>query len=92
MLGFEAGTCNGSDLYFQSPSEQARSMLFYMTSCGYYYTDKDYRIDRSRYPAAAYVHPQRPAFRHGKSSHHHRTPRAVGRSGLYATAPIPYNR
>ena len=21
MLGFEAGTCNGSDLYFQSPSE-----------------------------------------------------------------------
>lgn len=41
MLGFEAGTCNGSDLYFQSPSEQARSMLFYMTSCGYYYTDKD---------------------------------------------------
>lgn len=55
MLGFEAGTCNGSDLYFQSPSEQARSMLFYMTSCGYYYTDKDYRIDRSRYPDAHYL-------------------------------------
>ena len=55
MLGFEAGTCNGSDLYFQSPSEQARSMLFYMTSCGYYYTDKDYRIDRSRYPDARYL-------------------------------------
>lgn len=55
MLGFEAGTCNGSDLYFQSPSEQARSMLFYMTSCGYYYTDKDYQIDRSRYPDARYL-------------------------------------
>lgn len=55
MLGFEAGTCNGSDLYFQSPSEQACSMLFYMTSCGYYYTDKDYQIDRPRYPDARYL-------------------------------------
>ncbi len=55
MLGFEAGTCNGSDLYFQSPSEQARSMLFYMTSCGYYYTDKDYQINRSHYPDARYL-------------------------------------
>ena len=52
MLGFEAGTCNGSDLYFQSPSEQARSMLFYMTSCGYYYTDKNYIIDRQHYSDA----------------------------------------
>lgn len=91
MLGFEAGTCNGSDLYFQSPSEQARSMLFYMTSCGYYYTDKDYRIDRSRYPDARYLLMY---IRSGRLSvtANHRTPRAVGRSGLYATAPIPYNR
>lgn len=55
MLGFEAGTCNGSDLYFQSPSEQARKMLFYMTSCGYYYTDKDYKIDRPHYSDARYL-------------------------------------
>lgn len=55
MLGFEAGTCTGSDLYFQTPSEQARSMLFYMTSCGYYYTDADYQIDRPHYPDARYL-------------------------------------
>ena len=39
MLGKERGTVSGSDLYFQTPSEMARRMLYYMTSCGYYYTD-----------------------------------------------------
>lgn len=49
MLAKESGTCSGSDLYFQTPSEMARKMLYYMTSCGYYYTDYDYRIEREDY-------------------------------------------
>lgn len=49
MLGQEKGTCSGSDLYFQTPSEYARTFLYYMTSCGYYYTDYDYRIERETY-------------------------------------------
>ena len=49
MLGKERGTVSGSDLYFQTPSEMARRMLYYMTSCGYYYTDYDYRIEREDY-------------------------------------------
>lgn len=49
MLGWERGTCSGSDLYFQTPSENAHRMLYYMTSCGYYYTDYDYRIERDDY-------------------------------------------
>lgn len=49
MLGKERGTVSGSDLYFQTPSEMAHRMLYYMTSCGYYYTDFDYRIERENY-------------------------------------------
>ena len=49
MLAHESGTCSGSDLYFQTPSENAKRLLYYMTSCGYYYTDYDYRIEREDY-------------------------------------------
>lgn len=49
MLGRERGTCSGSDLYFQTPSETARKMLYFMTSCGYYYTNYDYHIQRENY-------------------------------------------
>lgn len=49
MLAKEPGTCSGSDLYFQTPSDNARRILYYMTSCGYYYTDFDYRIQREDY-------------------------------------------
>ena len=49
MLGKERGTVSGSDLYFQTPSDMAHRMLYYMTSCGYYYTDFDYRIEREDY-------------------------------------------
>lgn len=49
MLGQERGTCSGSDLYFQTPSETAQRILYYMTSCGYYYTDYDYQIERENY-------------------------------------------
>ena len=49
MLGQECGTCSGSDLYFQTPSVSAQHLLYYMTSCGYYYTDYDYRIERQDY-------------------------------------------
>lgn len=46
MLVHERGTCSGSDLYFFTPSETAQRMLFYMTACGYYFTNYDYRIER----------------------------------------------
>ena len=34
MALVERGVCSGSDLYFQTPSENARQMLYYLTSCG----------------------------------------------------------
>ena len=49
LLVHETGTCSGSDLYFNTPSEYARRMLFYMFTCGYYYTNYDYRIKRNNY-------------------------------------------
>lgn len=49
MLGHETGTCSGSDLYFATPSDAATALLYYMTSCGYYFTDYDYRIERENY-------------------------------------------
>lgn len=49
MLVHETGACSGSDLYFSTPSEYARRMLFYMSTCGYYYTNYDYRIEREDY-------------------------------------------
>lgn len=49
MLVHETGTCSGSDLYFNTPSDYARRMLFYMSTCGYYYTNFDYRIEREDY-------------------------------------------
>ena len=49
MLVHETGTRSGSDLYFSTPSEYARRMLFYMSTCGYYYTNYDYRIEREDY-------------------------------------------
>lgn len=49
MLVYETGTCSGSDLYFNTPSEYAKRMLFYMSTCGYYYTNYDYHIKREDY-------------------------------------------
>lgn len=49
MLAQEKGTCSGSDLYFQARSEYANQLLYYLTSCGYYYTDYNYRIERNDY-------------------------------------------
>lgn len=46
MLAHEPGTCSGSDLYFSTPSQMVRKLLFYMTCCGYYYTDYGYHITR----------------------------------------------
>ncbi len=49
MIAKERGTYAGSDLYFQTPSENALRMLFFMTSCGYYLTNHEYRIQRDNY-------------------------------------------
>ena len=46
MLAKENGVLSGSDLYFLVPSDNARELLFYPTSCGYYYTDDGYLIRR----------------------------------------------
>ena len=42
----EPGVCPGSDFCFYTPSENARRMLYYLVSCGHYYTDSSYRICR----------------------------------------------
>ena len=42
----EPGVCPGSDFCFYTPSENARRMLYYLVSCGHYYTDLNYRICR----------------------------------------------
>lgn len=42
----ERGICPGSDMHFCTPSERARRLLFYPESCGHYYTDRDYHIQR----------------------------------------------
>lgn len=49
MLAKEKGVLSGSDLYFMTPSDNARDMLFYLTACGYYYTNADYLIQRETY-------------------------------------------
>lgn len=49
MLVREKGTCSGSDYYFLTPSALAQELLYYMPSCGYYYTNYDYRIERQDY-------------------------------------------
>ena len=49
MALIEPGVCSGSDLYFQTPSENARKLLYYTTSCGSFFTDYDYRIERENY-------------------------------------------
>ena len=42
----EPGVCPGSDFCFYTPSENTRRMLYYLVSCGHYYTDSSYRICR----------------------------------------------
>lgn len=49
MALIEPGVCSGSDLYFQTPSENARRLLYYTTSCGSFFTDYAYRIERENY-------------------------------------------
>lgn len=49
MLTNEKGVLPGSDLYLITPSDNAKEMLFYLTSCGHYYTNSDYLIQRDYY-------------------------------------------
>lgn len=49
MLVREKGACSGSDYYFLTPSALARELLYHMPSCGYFYTNYDYRIEREDY-------------------------------------------
>ena len=45
----ERGICPGSDVHFCTPSERARQSLFYLVSCGHYYTNQHYHIQRNNY-------------------------------------------
>ncbi len=49
MLTNEKGVLPGSDIYLITPSDNAKEMLFYLTSCGHYYTNSDYLIRRDYY-------------------------------------------
>ena len=49
MLTNEEGVLPGSDLYLITPSDNAKEMLFYLTSCGHYYTNSDYLVRRDYY-------------------------------------------
>lgn len=45
----DPGVCAGSELYFDTPSDTAKDMLYYVTSCGRFFTEYGYRIERENY-------------------------------------------
>lgn len=49
LIPKERGICPGSDVHFCTPSERARRVLFYLESCGHYYTNQEYHISRENF-------------------------------------------
>lgn len=49
MLSQEKGTISGSEYFHLEPSEDAKKLLYYVTSCGVYFCEYGYRIDREDY-------------------------------------------
>lgn len=49
MVKRDPGLYTDSVRFFYTPSEKARKLLFYMTSCGYYNTNMEYHIERDNY-------------------------------------------
>lgn len=49
MLCHAPGVCSGSDFYFPTPSERARKFLYYMMTCGHFFCDLHYYVERDDY-------------------------------------------
>lgn len=49
MIKRDPGLYDDSARFFYTPSEKARRLLFYTTSCGYYNTNMEYHIERDNY-------------------------------------------
>ncbi len=45
----DPGIVSGSEMFVDTPSDLARDMLYYMTSCGRFFTEYGYRIERENY-------------------------------------------
>ena len=45
----EHGVCPGSETYFCTPSDRARRLLFYLITCGHFYTGSSYHIYRESF-------------------------------------------
>ena len=45
----EYGVCAGSETYFYTASDRARNLLFYLITCGHFYTGSSYHITREHY-------------------------------------------
>lgn len=45
----DPGVCSGSEQFFDTPSAIAKSMLCYVTSCGRFFTEYGYRVERENY-------------------------------------------
>jgi len=45
----DPGIVSGSEMFVDTPSELAREMLYYITSCGRFFTEYGYRIERENY-------------------------------------------
>ena len=45
----DAGICSGSEQFMDTPSAVAQSMLYYVTSCGRFFTEYGYQIERENY-------------------------------------------
>ena len=49
MLCNERGLQSGSDFYFFTPSNMAKSLFFHLTSCGSFCADFGYQVTRENY-------------------------------------------
>lgn len=45
----DPGICSGSEMFVDTPSDVAKDMLYYITSCGRFFTEYGYQIERANY-------------------------------------------
>ena len=45
----DPGICSGSEMFVDTPSDIAKDMLYYITSCGRFFTEYGYQIERADY-------------------------------------------
>lgn len=56
MKSKEAGIKESSDLFFSTPSQQARRLFYYVVCTGHFYYEDDYRLDRDNYNSFLIMH------------------------------------